>query len=335
MISAVDIGFKNVKGIINGKKVFMKSVVGDSRTLKFEDLNIGKKDTDHLKSKVGSKEYFVSDLAIEQSDTVYYSLNDDRFNSESTDVLVKTAFALGFGNESTQTSVVSGLPASHYKTYKDDIKDLFLKTHKYAVMNDKTLLKGSTKITQGKFIPQPFGAILDRVLDDSGQIADKQLAKQTVAVIDIGFGTSDIYVVNELQTVDRLTFSTKTAINHSHHFISNKIEENFDILLPIYAIEKIFQTGEFRNKGKVFDMSQFIQKAYYNTSAQLLAEVTNKWKTIHEIDRILLAGGGGIALSKHILPHFENIELLDDAQWAVVNGYYKWGVMHFAEAVHL
>jgi hypothetical protein len=147
-ISAVDIGFKNVKGIINGKKVFMKSVVGDSRTLKFEDLNIGKKDTDHLKSKVGSKEYFVSDLAIEQSDTVYYSLNDDRFNSESTDVLVKTAFALGFGNESTQTSVVSGLPASHYKTYKDDIKDLFLKTHRYAVMNDKTLLKGSTKITQ-------------------------------------------------------------------------------------------------------------------------------------------------------------------------------------------
>jgi hypothetical protein len=82
-------------------------------------------------------------------------------------------------------------------------------------------------------------------------------------------------------------------------------------------------------------MSQLIQKAYYNTSAQLLAEVTNKWKTIHEIDHILLAGGGGIALSKHILPHFENIELLDDAQWAVVNGYYKWGVMHFAEAVHL
>jgi hypothetical protein len=335
MISAVDIGFKNVKGIINGKRVILKSVVGDSKPQRFEDLNMGLKDTDHIKSKVGSKEYFVSDLAIEQSDTVYYSLDDNRFNSESTDVLVKTAFALGFENETVETSVVSGLPASHYAVYKKDISDLFLRTHKYAVMNNRNLLKGSAKVVDGRFIPQPFGALLDRVLDESGRIADKQLASKTVAVIDIGFGTTDIYVADALAPVERLTFSTKTAINHSHNYISNIIEEKFGILLPLYSIEKIVQTQEFRNKGKVFDMGQLIQKAYHNTSLQLVAEITNKWKTIHEIDYILLAGGGGIALSKNILPHFENIELLYDAQWAVVNGYYKWGVRHFAKTIHV
>jgi plasmid segregation protein ParM len=334
-ISAVDIGFKNVKGIINGKKVLMKSVVGDAKTLRFEDLNMGTKSADHLKSKVGSKEYFVSDLAIEQSDTVYYSLNDDRFNSESTDVLVKTAFGLGFGNESTQTAVVSGLPASHYVVYKKDIETLFLGSHRYAVMDNRKLLKGSVKVTEGKFIPQPFGALLDRLLDESGRVSDKQLIGKTVAVIDIGFGTTDVFVASMLNTIERLTFSTKTAINHSHNYISNKIEENFGILLPLYSIEKIVETQEFRNKGKSYDMTQLIQKAYYNTSSQLIAEITNKWKTIHEIDHILLAGGGGIALAKQILPHFENIELLEDAQWAIVNGYYKWGVRHFAEAVHV
>lgn len=333
-ISAVDIGFKNVKGIVNGKRIMMKSVVGDSKQLRFEDLNMGMKDSDHIKSKVGSKEYFVSDLAIEQSDTIYYSLSDDRFNSESTDVLVKTAFALGFGGETVETAVVSGLPASHYATYKKDITDLFLKTHKYAVVDGKNLLKGSVKVVDGKFIPQPFGALIDRVMDESGRISDKELAGKTVAVIDIGFGTTDIYVAEALSPVERLTFSTKTAINHSHHHISNKIEENFGILLPLYAIEKIVQTQEFRNKGRVFDMSDIIQKAYHNTSQQLLAELTNKWKTAHEVDRILLAGGGGMALSRHLLPHFENIELLHDAQWAVVSGYYKWGVMKYAETIH-
>lgn len=329
-IEAIDLGFLFTKGIIGGKRVIMKSVVGNSKKQNFFDLNMGAKETDHIKSWVGTTPYFVSDLAVEQSDTVIHSLKDDRFDSEATEVLVKTAFALGLGNNHIQSHIVSGLPASHYSMYKDSIQKLFLnKIHNYDVENHGTRIRGSVAIKGGKFIPQPFGALLDRVLDDRGQIADKDLASKTVAVIDPGFGTSDIYVANALDPVEKLTFSTRTAMNHAYGLIATKIEEAYNISLPLYQIEKVISTGQFKKSGKTFNMAPVIDWAYKSTAQQLVSEIINKWKAIHEIDHILIAGGGGIALSPYILKEFENIELLNDAQWAVVSGYYKWGVRNY------
>lgn len=331
-ISAIDLGFLYTKAIINGKRIIMKSVVGNAKKQRFADLDMGfrKDGKDSLQSRMGMQEYFVSDLAIDQSDVVIHSLKDDRFNSEATEVLVKTAFALGFGQDSVDTKVVSGLPVSHYDVYKDSISKLFIgKTHNYEAQENGVLVKGCARINDGTFLPQPFGALLDRVLANDGSIQDKALANKTVAVIDPGFGTTDVYVASSLSPVEKLTFSTKTAMNHAYILISNVIEERYGVLLPLHSIESIVQSKYFKSKGKIYPMQQTIDWAYKNTATQLLAELTNKWKTIHEIDHILLAGGGGIALSPYILPQFPNIELLEDAQWSVVNGYHKWGVRKF------
>lgn len=330
-ISAIDLGFLYTKAIVNGKPIIMKSVVGNAKKQRFADLGFKKEDEDNLQSRVGMQEYFVSDLAINQSDTVLHSLKDDRFDSEATEVLVKTAFGIGFGSDFTSTNVVSGLPVSHYDVYKDNISSLFLgKTHNYEIHDNGVPSKGSVRILDGAFIPQPFGALLDRVLGDDGSIVDKKLAGSTVAVIDPGFGTTDVYVADSLAPVDKLTFSTKTAMNHAYGLIANIIEERHGVLLPLHSIEKVVRSKYFKSKGKSYPMQGTIDWAFKSTANQFLAELTNKWKSIHEIDHILLAGGGGIALSPYILPQFPNIELLDDAQWAVVKGYHKWGVRKFA-----
>lgn len=331
-IGAIDLGFLFVKSIIDGKKVpIMKSVVGTDKPLSFDDLSLGQnRDKDRLTSKIGTEKFFVSDLAIEQSDVVIHSLKGDRFDSQATEVLVKTAFALGLGNDNTTMSIVSGLPASHYKMYKNSIESLFLnKHHNYEVTNNGTPIRGTTHIKEGKFIPQPFGALLDRVLDDKGQIYDKSLASKKVAVIDPGFGTTDIYVADALDPIERLTFSTKTAMNHAYSLVANRIEEAYNVELPLYRIEQVMRTKKFSKSGTTYDMSTVISWALKATAQQLVSEIFNKWKTIYEIDHILVAGGGGIALYKYIASEFENIELLEDAQWAVVSGYYKWGVRNY------
>ena len=329
--SAIDLGFMYTKAIINGKRIIMKSVVGNAKKQRFADLDLGlNTGLDALRCRVGMEEYFVSDLAINQSDTIIHSLEEDRFNTAATEILVRTAFALGFDSDVVETKVVSGLPVSHYATYKENISKLFInRTHNFDVHSDGILARGSARVTDGKFIPQPFGALLDRVLGDDGSIVDKALAGKTVAVIDPGFGTTDVYVADALSPVEKLTFSTKTAMNHAYGLISDKIEEQFEVLLHLHSIEKVVKSQVFKNKGKIYPMKQVTDWAYKATATQFLAELTNKWKAIHEIDHILLAGGGGIALSPYILPEFPNIELLDDAQWAVVSGYYKWGVRSF------
>jgi plasmid segregation protein ParM len=328
-LSAIDLGFLYTKGIVNGKRIIMKSVIGDSKKLIFRDLDMNKsKETDDIAATVNGQNYFVSDLAISQSDSVVHSLKPNRFNSSAMQVLVSSVLGLGFGSGSHLSYFVSGLPASQYSQFKSGIQDLILNKsgHDFDLLIEgKDMIKGSVAPIQAKFIPQPFGAGMDLVLDNNGTIADKILASRTVAIIDPGFGTTDIFVMNSLSPVEKLSFSTPTAMNHAYKLIANKIEENFSVLLPLYKIEEVVITKKFSKSGKDFDMKQIIDWAFRTTAEQLISEIFNKWKNIHEIDYIYISGGGGIALSPYLLSEFENINLMHDSQWAVARGYYKWG----------
>jgi plasmid segregation protein ParM len=332
-INAVDLGFLYTKAIVNGRKVIIKSIVGDSVSQRFGEFDLGLNDKeDNIKINLGEEKYFVSDLAINQSNTILHSLDGDRFNSLATSVIVNAILGVGqaVGNDEF---IVSGLPVSHFATYKDDISKLFLgnnsKTHNYDIENDGKSAKGFVKFTNGKFIPQPFGVLLDNILDEKGQIKDRVMAGKTIAVIDIGFGTTDIYVTNALSPVERLTFSLPIAMNNAYKLISSKIEEQFNVGLQFHAVETVARTKEFKSKGMIYPVEKLVEWAFKNIAEQIVTEITNKWgNSIYEVDEIILAGGGGIPLSKWILDKFSNISLTKDSQWAVVKGYHKWGVRH-------
>lgn len=335
-ISAIDIGFLYTKAIIDRKPIKFKSVVGNGRKQSFQDLDFGMNaKEDKITVRSGTTTNFVSDLAISQSDMVLHSLEADRFSSDVTKDLLLAAFGLGFGSDHVETKVVSGLPVSHYAKYKQDIKKLFIgdgtyKIHNFEVTSGGISHRGSAKVIDAEFIPQPFGALLDRILDDKGQIVDRELAQQTVAVVDPGFGTTDIYVTKGLSPIERLTFSTPTAMNFAYDLIQNKIEEASGITLPHYKLEKAVQDGYYRVEGKQYNLTQITSWAFRSASTQLVTEILNKWKSnSKEIDKILIAGGTGAAWKQWLTEKFSTAELLDNTQWAVANGYYKWGVRKF------
>jgi plasmid segregation protein ParM len=337
-ISAIDLGFMYTKSIVDGRRHIMKSVVGQGRKLRFRDLDMGGdkgKDDIIFEDSVGTS--FVSDLAIDQSEVVFHSLRDKRFDTATTDVLVKTALGMGLTTGHHTTNIVSGLPVSHYDIFKDDITNLFLgetgqgKCHGYAVQSRGESYIGTVDIEQGRFLPQPFGALLDYLLDDNGKFVDEDIVGDTIAVIDPGFGTTDIYVVDGLTPVERLTFSTKVAMNYAYGLIGNKVEQELGKTVPLYEIEGIVLTGELRKGGKRYNMRPVIDFAFQVTAEKLINEVLNKWKDgINDIEHIVVSGGGGFNLFPYLEKEFPSIEMIEDPQWAVVNGYYKWGVRSFA-----
>ncbi len=338
-LSAIDLGFMYTKSIVNGKRHIMKSVVGQGRKLRFRDLDMGSKegvDDIVFKEKDGTGVCFVSDLAIKQSDVVLHSLKDNRFNGDAIDVLLRTALGMGLGSGVHESYVVSGLPVSHYDIYKDDIIDLFIgdggKTHYFNIEESQSkMYKGTVNSHKGKFIPQPFGALLDYLLDDEGQFKDKAIAGKTIAVIDPGFGTTDVYVVDALTPIERLTFSTKVAMNYAYQLIGNRVEQELGKVVPLYEIEAMILTGELRKDGKRYDMKPIIKWAFKVTAEKLVTEVLNKWKDeVNSIEHVVVSGGGGASLYEYLKDDFVSIELLPDSQWAVVEGYYKWGVRNFA-----
>jgi plasmid segregation protein ParM len=334
-LAAIDLGFMYGKAIINNKPLKIKSVVGTPIKLRFEDLRMGKSEQDRIQVKYHGNHYFVSDLAITQSPTIDFSLKADRFNSIATAVIADALFATGLGEGSHDIFVVSGLPVSHYDKYKDAITELFMgstlpdsqKEHSYSVIVDGEQINGKFRTMQGKFIPQPFGVLVDQILNEDGSWKNKGLAKKTVAIVDVGFGTSDIYTTNSLDTIESLTFSTQTAMNQAYSLIAMKIEEDIGVQLKLHQIEPIVRSGKFRKNGKVYNIQNIIQWACESTAHQLVSEIGNKWKdNAWQIDHIIVAGGGGEMLYPYLEEHFSSIQLAEDSQMSVVKGYHKWGM---------
>lgn len=333
-LSSIDLGFLYTKGIVNNKSLIFKSVVGSGKELEFRDMDFSEDDgSDFIICNSKDSSQFVSDLAIAQSDSIIHSLKPKRFDSMAVRTLLTTAFALGFGNGAHSTHVVSGLPVSHYSKFKDDISLLFMgedgkgQFHEYSVINGDQNISGVVSTVAGLFLPQPFGAFADEILGDDGSIIDKKLASGTTAIIDIGFGTTDVYVVNALSPIEKLIFSTTTAMNHAYSLIAGKIYEKFSTLPPFYIIEEVVKTSHYERAGKKYPMKGVIEWAYSTTSEQLVGEIHNKWKSsVHEVNNVIVPGGGGLALSPYLLPEFENSRLAKRGQLAVVNGYNKWGI---------
>ncbi|WJJ55372.1 hypothetical protein QB910_000128 [Dabrowskivirus KKP3916] len=337
---SIDLGFSFCKAIINGKAYIIKSVVGDSKQLRFEDLRMSRSEGDHIITDMRGRKYFVSDLAVTQSKVQQHSLKANRFDSTATKVLLHTLFGMGLGSGEFEGYAVSGLPVSHYTEFKDDIRKLFQGTpvngktsssimkHSYSVYANGEDLQGDFTCLDSRYIPQPFGALLDVMLDDNGNWKRKELGNKMVAVIDIGFGTSDIYVTDSLEASDGMSFSSPVAMNTVYALIAQEIEERGggDFSLALHRIEENVRKGSISIRGKEFDLKPVIKYAHETVAAQLIGEIHNKWNNEEwRIDNVFIAGGGGRALHKYIEPEFANTELIEDSQWAVVRGYNKWG----------
>lgn len=332
-----DIGYLYNKSVANGVPHIYKSIVGTGRSLSLSDLNMNHNSSeDYIVCKFDDESYFVSDLATKESDTIFYSLKEDRFQELAVDVITRCSMGIGLGAGFHECYVVSGLPLQQYKKFKGNISNLFMPesttVHEYEIsyrlkdgMSDLKTIKGGVRVLDARFIPQPFGALLNEVLDDSGKITNRSLAKQTVAVIDIGFGTADIYVSSALEPVEKLSFSSKTAMNSAYKLIAGKILDTWEVDEPLYKIENVVTTGFYKRLGKSYDMSKVIEWAMSSVADTLTSEIFTKWRTSSSIDSFLLAGGGGLRLNQYISKEFDNINICKDGQWAISKGYSKWG----------
>jgi hypothetical protein len=338
-----------MKAIVNGKRIMMKSVTGDAKPLHFREFDLTPKEELEKTDFIKAGEYFLSDLAIDQSDTVYHSLKDDRFNEDVTKALVKACFGIGLGYGQHSSYVVSGLPINHFAKFKDNIKGMFMgngqETHTFNVQWERVMgvdhmeithkpasALGTVRTIEGRFLPQAHAAAMSSILDEQGNIADKVRAGKTIAVIDPGFGTTDVYVLSALKAVERLTFSTDIAMNTAYRLIANKIQDSFGVSLPLYKVAAVVRNGTFTKDGKVAPMKPVIDWAFKATAQQFLAELYNRWKNTHEIDETLVAGGGGKELYPYLMREIKNTSLLPNSQWAIAEGYDRWGRMTWKDA---
>jgi plasmid segregation protein ParM len=331
----IDLGFGFVKTTDGHQDYIFPSVVGAGLDLTYRsELTTYVDPIQNLIVTIDGKKHFVGDLAIRQSEIVSRSLSENHAQEKNTKVLLLTALALYVQNESEEFNIITGLPPSYYLANKEILVSLIKGTHRITINLDGSDCEKTIIVNNVKIIPQPMGTLFYKLFDAKGVIADKELSRSKAGIIDVGFRTTDFSVVDKLEYIDKLSYSTPTGMANAYALIAEYLRNQFRIYKENYELEEIVQKGRIKVAGKVHSLEQIKKDVFEQVSAKILTEMNSIWD-IREMDLILLSGGGGKMLADFLLPELKTANLIEESQMANVNGYLKLGhkIFGYAESV--
>lgn len=267
-----------------------------STVKKGKDIDINK---DTLQVNIDGEDYIVG--SVDGS----LVADNNKIDSLVTEICTFTAIANSFPDSTfIEAEVIVGLPVSYYSKQKDAFKQKLLN---YGMKRVKIGEHHSqdVKIVKVDVFPQSAGVVF---------LNAKDLKNDDTFVIDIGGGTVDCSYFKGLKLIDKATYPKGMISLYSQlvQKINNDHETNFDKL----DLDEKFQKGYINTpKGKI-DIVKMYEEDFINHIDKLTTDIKYDFKTISNMDHILVIGGGGIRLFDKLKKPFPNAKLIDNAQFS-------------------
>lgn len=232
--------------------------------------------------------------------------DNNKIDSIVTEICTFTAIAKSFP-ESTfiEVEVVVGLPVNYYSKQKDAFKQKLLSygTKRVKIGNNHSQ---DIRITKADVFPQSAGVVF---------LNAKDLKNDDTFIIDIGGGTIDCSYFKGLKLVDKATYAKGMITLYSQ--LVQKINTDFDTNFDKLELDEKFRKGYINTStnGKV-DIVKMYENDFINHVEKLSTDIKYDFKTINNMDHILVIGGGGIRLFDKLQKFFPKAKLVDNAQFS-------------------
>ncbi|MDH4319090.1 MAG: ParM/StbA family protein, partial [Desulfobulbaceae bacterium] len=243
-------------------------------------------------------------------------------------VLTMTAIGNLF-NGYVNVNIVTGLPVGFYRDYHQRLAKMLKGQHEITFQkSDGSSENKRINIPNLRIIPQPLGSIFNLLMNEYGKITNRELVKQKIGVIDIGFRTTDFCIFHGLQYIQRGSSTSDTGIAESFRAITKKLHEENNVNIELYRLYNAIETGLIKIRGKEYNISKLRDAAFEHSANIIAADIARLWADDWDIDLILISGGGSMELAKYLQPQISGnvmpIETKTDARLNNVQGYLKY-----------
>ena len=319
---AIDVGFGRTKGMDGKQTIEIPSLISDFRELSFSGLD-NKGETEKLAVSYNGRRYFVGDLAKRQG-VPRSTLSPDRTIQDEGMVLLLTAMTLLSDNHS---KLVVGLPVNDFERLRSQYRQVLKGQHKIQRLN----LSGSVQkehkfdIQEIKVLPQPYGAFLNQLLSDAGEINKNWYC--SVGVIDIGHYTVDLAKIIEMDYIDQDSISfSDIGVSSVFSYLTKAIHQSHGVQILPENIETVVKRGKIKNQGKEVGVHHTVQSAIESTANLIVNRAQNTWQNFSDLDRILVTGGGSAIMGRtlqKLIPH-QQVEVCESATHGNIKGFRKF-----------
>jgi hypothetical protein len=223
----------------------------------------------------------------------------NRYNNDVYQALSKFALAeaLPDGDVFGDVLVVTGVPSIEVGTDKErQLRDVLGGSHIVRVNgHDKIIRVGRVVV-----VSQPLGVVLSRYLDDDGYVADDKYEEYSVAVIDIGTGTTDLDHIKALRRISTDCHSIPVGMFDVYKRIAAWVNrQNPSANATPQEVERQFENDCYEVSKRVrYDIEEVKEVAIKEVATEIVTAISQHWKSYDVFDEILITGGGANVLGK-------------------------------------
>jgi len=321
MILSIDIGYGYTKGVgPDGVTFSFPSVIGTAEDILFAtDLIRG---GEERPVKYGDLHFFYGEQAVLQSRIQSAIFDRSRVHDTTYKMLFVAALVelAKLMPEAKRIKVVTGLPVDFFSD-RPEVVNSFEGAYRVSAQQAMELAVESVFVA-----PQPFGSLFRELLNEQGKIANDEIERGRVGVIDVGTYTTDFVVSDKLRYVQRLSGSIPIGWAKVIGQVQQALVELYNLDLAPHQVDQALQAGEARVRGRPVPLEPLVKPAIADIQTAIIARARDLWGEGTALDAVLVTGGGGPQLFDAIHDVYPHARLLRNAFWANAEGLYRFGL---------
>jgi hypothetical protein len=323
LVVGVDVGYGVTKAVYEDQAVKFPSVAAYARPLKFQQDEISAKHPGEWMTE-GSEEWFVGDLAIQQTKAAEQIQLQGRDGNEEANMqfrlrMVKVALAKLFphyrNNEMVRIILATGLPVDH-------MSDAAAMKKAFAgQFNIDTTTANFTAVVEEVIVmPQPYGTIYSYMFTPEGTENPQHNIKR-IAVADFGRFTVDLAYDDNGDYIDPKSGSRDSGMYMVEQSVSDAYMLKYGVRPSYRDVQEIIEKGSVTVSGETVSFVPEQAEALRAMRNSALALMGQKWDKGLEIHRILVAGGGASSAIESVKKAYRQAVLVPNAQISNAIGY--------------
>jgi plasmid segregation protein ParM len=325
IVVGLDHGNGWVKAKSDSNMVILPSYMARKDSLG-EDLTGGKLDINVFKSTAAKSESYIwgKDIVKAERPLSTYG-SQDRYKQKYYQLLNEFTLASLIDEDvANDVWVVTGVPSQEKGTHlEEQLKESLMGAH-LVNKDGKDII---VKVSKVVVIPQPVGTVMSQYLDEEGAVENDQYEELSVAIIDVGTGTTDLDHVKELRRQEDDSESISIGMFDVYKKIASHINKvNTSANATPQKVEAQFESDSYAiSKRSKVDITQIKEEALENVAMDIKNAITQRWRTWDRFDEIIVTGGGASALGKKLKELIEDATPIKSSQLANADGFYRYG----------
>lgn len=211
--------------------------------------------------------------------------------------------------------VVTGVPSNLAKNQSviEKIKESLVGTHEIKVVSWNDVMPITFEIRDVIVVPQPLGTMYDYVYNEEFDMLDERLLDQRAIVVDIGWGTTDLAVLESARVRSTFSFDIGTSdfISNLQEDVSTNLPEASIFSLAPHELDmKLLQSSTVETPFGAYDLKEYVEKHKKIQAERIYQEIMGLGLEFNKFFKIILTGGGSLLYEENLKQLFNDPRII-------------------------